>query len=122
MSSYTEELKLSPFQAYRWITVEEFEYYTDLFGERKYIKVPKNFITDLASVPRFLWNIFPPFGKYTKAAVLHDYLYQNHSGFTRKEVDKIFKEAMKVSGVNFFIRNLFYLGVRVFGKKAWEKN
>ena len=120
MSSYTKELKLSPFQAVKWILIDKFEYYTDLFGERKTIIVPKNFITDLASIPRILWSIYPPFGKYTKAAVLHDYLYKKHSGFERKEADKIFREAMKVSKVDFFTRNLFYFNVRIFGKKHWK--
>ena len=34
------------------------------------------FRTDLASVPRFLSWLFPRYGKYTKAAVIHDYLCQ----------------------------------------------
>jgi hypothetical protein len=35
------------------------------------------FTTDLASVPRFLSWLFPRYGKYTKAAVVHDYLCQS---------------------------------------------
>lgn len=35
------------------------------------------FKTDLASVPRWMTWLFPPYGNYTKAAVLHDYLCQN---------------------------------------------
>ena len=35
------------------------------------------FTTDLASVPRFLTWLFPRYGKYTKAAVLHDYFCRN---------------------------------------------
>ena len=39
------------------------------------VTVPIHFKTDFASTPRFLWAFFPPYGKYTEAAVLHDYLY-----------------------------------------------
>jgi hypothetical protein len=37
----------------------------------------KPFTTDLASVPRSLTWLFPRYGKYTKAAILHDFLCQN---------------------------------------------
>lgn len=38
-----------------------------------HLKVPDGFKTDLASVPRILTWLIPRYGKYTKAAVLHDY-------------------------------------------------
>ena len=44
-------------------------------GRAVMIVVP--FRTDLASVPRFLSWLFPRYGKYTKAAVIHDYLCQS---------------------------------------------
>ena len=37
--------------------------------------VPKGFVHDKASVPRALWSFFPKSGPYTRAAVIHDYLY-----------------------------------------------
>jgi hypothetical protein len=38
--------------------------------------VPKGFITDGASIPRFLWAFFTPFeGDTLAAALVHDYLY-----------------------------------------------
>jgi len=39
--------------------------------------VSEPFTTDLASVPRSLTWLFPRYGRYTKAALLHDYLCQN---------------------------------------------
>lgn len=36
--------------------------------------VPAGFETDLASVPRLFWRLFPRDGDYRKAAVVHDYL------------------------------------------------
>jgi hypothetical protein len=44
-------------------------------GRAVMVVVP--FRTDLASVPRFLSWLFPRYGKYTKAAVIHDYLCQS---------------------------------------------
>ena len=35
-------------------------------------KVPVGFTSDGATVPRILWALFPPVGRYFLAAVLHD--------------------------------------------------
>lgn len=78
--------------------------------------VPEGFQTNLASVPRIFYTLVPPFGRYTKAAVLHDYLCkQFHYGFvTRKLADEVFLEAMKVSNVQFITRYLLYGCVRLY--------
>ena len=84
--------------------------------------MPGGFITDFASVPRGLWNIFPPDGKYTQAAVLHDFLYSNKGDVpkgknrSKKECDQIFMEAMEVLGVPWMKRHLMYRAVRLFGR------
>jgi putative uncharacterized protein FNV0804 len=86
------------------------------------ITVPKGFITDLASVPRSFWIIFPPFGKYTPAAVIHDFLYSkyNTTGINRTLSDKIFLHIMKELGVGFLKRNAMYRAVRLFGETSWK--
>lgn len=38
------------------------------------IVVPALFATDLSSSPRAIWGLFPPFGDFIDAAILHDYL------------------------------------------------
>lgn len=81
--------------------------------------VPRGFVTDFASVPRGLWNIFPPFGRYSKAAVLHDWLYQTGK-VARGEADRIFLECMKELGVPAWKRWAMYLGLRVGGWAAWN--
>ena len=120
MSSFTKPLIVKPLDNRKWELVEEFDYYTDVFKERLIIKVPKGFVTDFASTPRVLWSVFPPWGRYGKAAVLHDYLYQT-AMFDRKTCDLIFKEAMDVLGVGKIKRELMYLAVRLFGKKHYNK-
>ena len=38
------------------------------------ITVPKEFVTDFASVPKGLWSFgLSPHGKFSKAAIIHDY-------------------------------------------------
>lgn len=54
-----------------WLLAEPLAYE----GKRDRFPVPVGFETDFASVPRPLWPLFPPTGRYTRAAVLHDWLY-----------------------------------------------
>ena len=87
------------------------------------IRVPKSFITDGASVPKSLQWIYNPYGKYLKAAVIHDYLYStfNNTGINRTLADKIFNFIMKETGVSANIRRKFYAAVRAFGETSWKK-
>lgn len=39
------------------------------------IDVPTSFVTDQASIPREFWSILSPAGRYSRAAVVHGYLY-----------------------------------------------
>lgn len=102
-------LLLEPYGDRKWILKEEYVYEINGY----YLKVPKGFITDLASVPRVLWVFFPPYGKYTEAAVVHDYLYSkiNDTGINRELADKIFNHIMKELGVSFYKRNSMYRAV-----------
>jgi len=55
--------------------------------------VPADFDTDFASSPRLLWWLVPPTGVYTRAAVLHDWLYR--TGHTsRRDADRVFLAVM----------------------------
>jgi hypothetical protein len=84
-----------------------------------HITVQSGFTTDLASIPRLFWNILPPFGRYTEAAVVHDFLYRTHT-VTRKRADSLFYEMMTVLGVNPTAKWTIYLAVRWFGGKAYR--
>lgn len=122
MSSFNSKLILEPLDdGRRWKLVEPFVYEIGKLGSGNKIEVPAGFITDFASVPRGLWNIFPPWGVYGKAAILHDWLYQEQKR-TRAESDKIFLEAMKALGVSFLKRRLIYRGVRLGGWLAWRSH
>lgn len=84
------------------------------------IEVPAGFVTDLASVPRILWMLLPPDGKYAKAAIIHDYLYDNALR-TKAEADCIFLDGMRVLGVPKWKRNVMFGAVRWFGRGCYYK-
>lgn len=82
------------------------------------IEVPQGFVTDFASVPRVFWRIIPPWGEYSPAAVVHDWLYTKVE-CTRKEADDIFLELMTRLGVPLVVRTAMYWAVRIGGGFAW---
>ncbi|MBS4707336.1 DUF1353 domain-containing protein [Aeromonas caviae] len=112
---YTQPI-LQPVDDLNWELHEE--YY--VLSEHMSFTIPKGFKTDLASVPKAIWNIYPPFGLYTGAAVAHDYLYRTKQmRVTRKEADALFKEQMLLAGVDGAQAQLMYLVVRAFGWSAF---
>lgn len=71
--------------------------------------------TDFASVPRVAVWLIPRFGKYTEAAIVHDYFceYGIRAGeITGRHTDVVFREIMRRSGVTFLMRWLMWTGVR----------
>ncbi|KKK40703.1 hypothetical protein LCGC14_2985670, partial [marine sediment metagenome] len=96
------------------------------------IAVPAKFVTDFASVPWIFQSVIPSWGRYGKAAVIHDYLYQTHRiimgpagrlviPVSRKEADLIFSKGMGDSGTSVLKIKIMYVAVRVFGYWAWRK-
>lgn len=81
--------------------------------------VPDGFETDLASVPQvFLWLV-PRSGRYTKAAVLHDWLCKEaeRGAMRRFDADGIFRRVMRELGVSKVRRSLMWAAVR-WGKPS----
>lgn len=120
MSSFTTELKVRPLDdGKHWVVLEPFTYYVEEIGSRTFITVHAGFITDFASVPRPLWSILPPWGKYGKAAVIHDYLWLQNSMMTngvsspvsKAVANNIFLEAMTVLKVKRVVRYPMYWAV-----------
>ena len=101
--------------------------------KREYIEinVPAGFETDFASIPRIFRILIPKLGKYNKAGVVHDWIYQNYRIykvpgyqsfiFNRELADQCFRDAMRDLGVAPWKRNLMYWAVRVGGWMAWRK-
>lgn len=102
------------------------------------VEIPAGFVTDFASIPVPLRNLFSINGRHRLPAVLHDYLY-NEAGkikkeesysvvegpvplaltrsvtYTREDADLAFLMAMKHEGVSTFKAHLMYHAVRMFG-------
>jgi hypothetical protein len=93
--------------------------------------VPVDFETDFATVPRFLHWLWLPYGAYTRAAVLHDWLLTELAAWHRefqfrgspsgylpkppansRDVDGIFRRVMKDLGVGWSKRWLGWTAVR----------
>jgi len=120
MSSFTSPLVVEFLGEGKWRLRHAFAY--QLEGSDKVVKVPVGFVTDFASIPKIFWSILSPYGKYGKAAVVHDWLYHHNKEYDRKQADNIFKEAMKVLKVNWLTRGIVYNAVRWFGGSAWNKH
>ena len=134
MSSFTAPLTVTQEDEKYWRVHQSFCYILDdLVTGEWYVYVPALTRTDFASVPRLFWSVLPPYGEYTQAAVLHDYLYQQSEVLSRrgeprtkkinrKECDQIFLESMEVLKVPRWKRKIMYWAVRLFGGKAWNRH
>jgi len=121
MSSFTSPLIVTPMpDGRRWKLVRSFTYHVGSKDSGRKVVVHRGFVTDFASVPRLLWWLISSWGRYGKAAVVHDYLYKYHVG-TRREADGIFFEAMGVLNVRRWRKYPMYISVRLFGWFAWKK-
>ena len=133
MSQFTTPVVLEMLDHYKWRLVEPFEYYTEHICDGlpvrevdgsmfvvQIIGVPRSYVTDLASVPRALWTVFPPHGRYAKAAIVHDYLYSNAIG-SKRWADRVFFEAMGILGVPKWRKWTMYWAVRLFGRGNYNK-
>jgi hypothetical protein len=84
--------------------------------------VPAGFVTDGASIPRFLWSIIgPPFnGRYRVPALFHDAAYCE-PGMNRAAADRMFFDAMREEGVSYIKARAMWAGVRIGGGKPFAE-
>ena len=85
------------------------------------IKVPAGFVTDYASIPSFLWSLYSPHDQYSRAAIVHDYLYWSQL-CSRPQADNLFMIAMRESEVPEITRNNVYRAVTTLGQSSWDDN
>jgi len=115
---------LSPLPDGTWVLVEDWNCEYD---DSKYT-VPQGFITDGASIPKFLWYIYgtPMDYPYSLTATLHDYLYiflakinKDPDCAYRKEADLAFRDYSIQLGVSKFKAYTMYCAIRLFGGSHW---
>ena len=87
-------------------------------GNEGRLTVPAGTVTDFASVPKLLRWFIPKYGRYNKAAVLHDFLSGEAAAgrFARSDADGLFRRAMRELGVGYVRRRLMWVGVRWGGR------
>ncbi len=85
------------------------------------VVIPRGFVTDFASVPGALHSAFGPHGRYSRAAIVHDFLYWAQP-CTREQADNIMQRIMIESGVDAVTRTSIFKAVDWFGAKAWNSN
>lgn len=95
-------------------------------GSGRIIAVKPPFYTDGASIPRIFWGVLPPWGQYSRAAVVHDYLgylaakNQPHpEAPDQRTADAIFYEAMGVAQVGLVVRFFLWSAVRLADRFPW---
>ena len=106
-----------------WRLFQSLRYQSDYLAAT--VLVPEGFSTDLASIPRALQWLYPPTGSYSRAAVIHDWLYATaevaDQPVDRGDADTVLNEAMTVCGVGRFVRWTIYTAVRVGGWQSWAR-
>lgn len=107
-------------------------------------RIPVGATTDGASTPRGTWNLYPPFGPYWNAAVLHDAAYQNtlekgtpgatgeesgpdtfswaKANLEKPDCDALLLEACELTQVDWLQRKIIFDAVKDFGETAYEND
>lgn len=96
-----------------WILEEPLTYQSDVAAQ--IIEVPAGFVTDLASVPKWVprW-VVDVNESHRFAAVVHDFACRTWILELRPVADAVFKEAMAVLGVPGWKRWTMWFAVRSF--------
>lgn len=109
---YLNMCRLTPYKDYSFQLTDPFMVSID----SRLITIPRGFITDLASIPRFLWSFYSPSETVTiLPAVIHDYMYSCVTEYNRYEADNIFYYALRENGMRKFKALKYYYAVRWFG-------
>lgn len=105
-----------------WVVLKDIDVRLSPQYDNLVITIPRGFCTDLSSVPRKLWGIFPPFGDFLLAALIHDYLYVQNIGTQAKADMEMFIWSNVIQPTKPWDNILRYYGVRIGGKSWWNKS
>ncbi len=84
-------------------------------------RVDAGFATDLASIPRIFQGLIPKYGRHTQPAIVHDWGYEGHTDLSKRDVDLLFLDGMKMVRVGWLKRHVMYWAVRIGGNGHWAK-
>jgi hypothetical protein len=119
--AFLTPLRTEKIGAQRWLLIDDLIFRS--VALRGLVVAPHGFQTDLASIPRFAWTVFPKEDLYDAGAVIHDAAYGNalmtmtgDRMFVVKPIaDNLFHEAILALGVPAWRANLMYWAVQQFG-------
>ena len=122
-------IKIWLFVSRKWEIVSDYHYVVD----GKELVIPKGFIFDGASVPKFLHTWLSPMGVLLVGGLIHDYGYKyqtllckgkkKHIGIkTQKELDIIFRDVNIIQNGFRLINYLAYYGLKLGGFATWNKH
>lgn len=127
MGRFKTELVLKHMDGKVWEVTEPLVFEVGKKGSGELITVRPGFLTDIASIPWWARPLIgPKAGKYAKAAVLHDWLYQHpedgvDEARERDVVDPLFLEAMVAVAITWWRRSTMYFSVKFGGGGVWSE-
>lgn len=123
-SAFLSPLRMETIGEREWLLTDDLVFFSAKY--RGVVIAPRGFQTNLASIPRLLWTVFPKVGRQDRAAVIHDAGY-GHALVTQngdrihavKHVsDDLFYEGMRSDGVNGLSAQVMYRAVVLCGSPS----
>ena len=122
-------LKVWLFVSRKWEIVSDYHYNID--GQD--LVIPKGFVFDGASVPKFLHTWLSPMGVLLVGGLIHDYGYKYQTLLckgkkkaigmkTQSQLDVIFRDVNIVQNGFRLINYLAYYGLKLGGFASWNKH
>jgi len=127
MAHFPTPPSLQPLGNGAWRLPEDYEFPV----ARLWTTVPGGFLTDLASVPRWLTPFIQRDELGGAAPVIHDFLYQTGGAglepplkpaLSRRQVDALFRMFMRLEEVPAWRRGVAWGAVRLAGWACWHAN
>ncbi len=110
-----------PYGSKKFVLTKPFCAYVEDKGEILSWIIPEGTPTDFASIPWVLhWWLSPTDSRIAIPALIHDSMYQRKV-FSRKQADKVLFQKCLSFGMGYTKASLVYFGVRLFGRKYYNK-
>ena len=92
-----------------------------VIADGKRFEIPAGFIFDGSSIPRLLWQFFPPsYAPAWEAACYHDWCYAfAYRQVSKRFADDAFRDIMLRQGASPWIARIFHAAVRIGGRGGW---
>lgn len=119
--AFLTPLRTEKIGAQRWLLTDDLIFRSVALNG--IVIAPRSFQTDLASIPRIAWTMFPKEDLYDAGAVIHDAAYGNalttmtgDRMFVIKPIaDELFKECILALGVSPWRASMMFWAVSTFG-------